>query len=93
MYMLFKPDGSLKITINTLDGVEKMISDENLTTKEYELKDFKPLEYVYTLSNGNVVSSSYTFTPPPEVETEAEPTVSELLKRIEVLESQVSGSN
>ena len=30
---------------------------------------------------------------PPEVETETEPTVSELLKRIEILESQVSGSN
>ena len=91
--MLFNPDGSLKMTINTTQGVEKMISDENLTIKEYEIKDFKPLEYVYSLSYGNVISSSYTFTPPPEVESETEPTVSELLKRIEILESQVSGSN
>tara|TARA_A100001201_G_scaffold122495_1_gene106329 strand:+ start:633 stop:914 length:282 start_codon:yes stop_codon:yes gene_type:complete len=93
MYMLFKPDGSLKITINTLTGVEKMISDENLTTKEYEYKDFRPEQYVYSLNSGNVVSSSYTLTPPPEVEIDEEPTVSELLKRIEILESQVSGSN
>ena len=85
--MLFKPDGSLKITINTLDGVEKMISDENLTTKEYELKDFKPEQYVYSLSNDKVVKSKYTFKAPPKVEVEKEPTVDELLKRIEALEN------
>jgi len=69
IYIIFNSDGSFKMTSSSLDGLEKMIEDENCTVKEMEKEDFKILEYVYSLTKkGNISKKAYTFSPPPEIE-------------------------
>ena len=49
MYMLFKPDGSLKITINTLDGVEKKVDTvgDDLPNKIQREQDSSQRSLIY----------------------------------------------
>ena len=69
IYIIFNSDGSFKMTSGDLDGLEKMIEDENCTVKEMEGEDFKPLEFIYSLTEkGNISKKAYTFSPPPEIE-------------------------
>ena len=69
IHIKFNSDGSFKMTSSSLDGLEKMIEDENCTVKEMEKEDFKILEYIYSLTKkGNISKKAYTFSPPPEIE-------------------------
>ena len=93
MILIFNKDGTLKMSAGNVQGMENMIADEELITVEYDKDSFDPMNYKYTYKDNKVEKIKYTFKAPPEVEVKKEPTVSELLKRIEILESQVSGSN
>tara|TARA_Y100000361_G_C11087372_1_gene304528 strand:- start:25 stop:291 length:267 start_codon:yes stop_codon:yes gene_type:complete len=87
MILIFNKDGTLKMSAGNAQGMENMIADEELITVEYDKDSFEPMKYKYTYKDDKVVKRKYTFTAPPEVEVKKEPTVNELLKRIEALEN------
>ena len=66
--IIFNSDRSFKMTSDNLDGFDEMIEDENLTVKEIAQKDFKPDEYIYSLTEaGEISSEEYTLEPPPDI--------------------------
>jgi len=87
MILIFNKDGTLKMSASNAQGMEDMIAKEELITAEYDKDSFDPMAYKYTYKDDKVVKRKYTFKPPPEVEVKKEPTVDELLKRIEALEN------
>jgi len=87
MILIFNKDGTLKMSAGNTQGMEDMIAKEELITAEYDKDSFDPMKYKYTYKDDKVVKRKYTFKAPPEVEEKKEPTVDELLKRIEALES------
>jgi len=87
MILIFNKDGTLKMSAGNAQGMEDMIAEEELITAEYDKNSFEPMKYKYTYKDDKVVKTEYTFKAPPEVEEKKEPTVDELLKRIEALEN------
>jgi len=68
MYIIFNLDKSFRIASGSLNGLEKMIEDEDLIVKVIEQKDFKPEKYIYSLTeSGDISSEEYILEAPPEL--------------------------
>ena len=66
MYIIFNKDRTFKLATDSLVGIAEMIEDEELVVKAIE--DFKPEEYIYSLTeSGEVASEEYTLEAPPKI--------------------------